>query len=231
MKNILLFLIGAFSCLQAFAQDPNPDLFQTWYLYQIDFEGGQQVIVESFDPPIIPTFILEPSLEFNGFGACNTFEGLFTFFPPDSFEVASESHTTTSCGFFLDQFEVDYFSFFDQGTFMISNIETDSDGYQTLYLTGGIFTTCTFRNIPVLATPEFQQPDFSVHPNPVKNELFIASENIPIELIKVYSISGSQVMEVSSDLNFLDVSNLSEGIYFIEIFSSEGSSIQKFIKY
>ena len=230
MKKILLLLISLFCGLESFAQDPNPDLFQTWYLYQIDFESGQQVIVESFDPPIIPTFILEPSLEFNGFGACNSFEGLFTFFPPDNFEVAIESHTTTSCGFFLDEFESDYFSFFFQGTFMFSNIETDSDGFQTLYLSGSIFTTCTFRNIPVLTTPEFQQSEFTVYPNPVKNELFIASESIPIEKIVIYSMRGQTMLTSKNIANSIDVSGLSEGLYFIEISSSKGRSVQKFVK-
>ena len=227
-KLILVVSLIVMTNLQGFAQDP--DLFQTWYLYQMDFESGDIIIVENFDPPIIPTLTILPSFEFNGQGACNTFEGLFIFSPPSGFEVAIETHTTTACGFFEDMFENEYFGFFFEGTSIGSFLESDPDGYQTLFLTGGPFTTCIFRNTPVLSTPVFQQPKVMVYPNPVKGELFIASEGIPFEKIKVYSISGSQVAQASVNENSIDVSGLSEGLYFLEVLSSEGRSIQKFIK-
>ena len=47
----------------------------------------------------------------------------------------------------------------------------------------------------------------------------------------IYSLQGKVVFSENSISKIIDVSNLSEGLYFIEISSSEGKSIQKFIKH
>jgi hypothetical protein len=230
MKRIL-FLLAVLIYNQGFAQDPNPDLFQTWHLYEIEFENGPSIIVANYDPPIAPTLLIEPTLTFNGIGACNTFEGIFTYFPPNGFEVASETNTTASCGFDENMFENEYFGFFFEGTYMISTIETDTDGFQTLYMSGDVFTTFTFRNTPVLATPKFSKTKMSLYPNPTFDELNIISNNLEINNKTIYSLQGKAVFSENSNSKTIDVSNLSEGFYFIEISSSDGKSIQKFIKH
>ena len=72
--------------------------------------------------------------------------------------------------------------------------------------------------------------NIAVYPNPVSETLIITSEGVPIEKIKVYSISGQIILTSENVQNSIDVSGLSEGFYFLEIFSAEGSSIQKFTK-
>ena len=231
MKKRLLIIFTILLVVgDGLAQDPNPDLFQTWHLYEIDFESGQTIIVANFNPPIAPTLTIDPSLAFNGVGVCNTFEGFFTYTAPSDFEVANESHTTNSCNFDGTMFENEYFGFFAEGTYLFTTIETDTDGFQSLYMTGGIFTTLTFRNTPVLATPEFSQPKIKMYPNPASDLLFVTSEGITIGKIKLYSMSGNQVKKVSANVKFIDVSGLSAGLYFLEISSSEGKIVQKFVK-
>jgi hypothetical protein len=227
MKKILLLFTAILISVQSLAQDP--DLFQTWYLYTIEFENGDTVIVDNFDPPIAPDLTIYNDFSYFGNGACNTIEGNFTFVPSSGLEIASKSQTLAICGFDLDMFEGDYFGFFEEGTYMIFTIITQTNGDQTLVLHGGPFTTLTFGNVQLLNS-DFKTEKIKIHPNPVKNWLFIASENTQIESIKIYSLSGKRVYEVSKIDNSIDVTGLSEGVYFVEILSEAGKSIQKFIK-
>jgi len=228
LKFLLPIAILTFS-LQCKAQDP--DLFQTWYLYSIEFENGDFINVANFDPSIFPDLVIEETFDFNGQGACNTFEGNFNFDSPDSFEVMSLTNSTDSCGFYEDMFEDDYFGFFYPGTYMISNIETGKDEIQTLTLHGGPFTTLTFRNEQIFANPDFNINAFSIYPNPTTDLLSISSENLIIEQIYIYSLLGELILEQKySETHSIDVSSLSEGIYFLEARSINGRSIQKFIK-
>ena len=69
-----------------------------------------------------------------------------------------------------------------------------------------------------------------VHPNPTSDYLFISSENSMIDSITIYSLTGKKVLEDSKGVNSIDVSSLSKGMYFIEVYSDTGKTIKKFIK-
>jgi Leucine-rich repeat (LRR) protein len=81
-----------------------------------------------------------------------------------------------------------------------------------------------------LGQEDFLISQIAIYPNPVSETLFIASEGISIEKKTVYSLQGKLVLSEMNASKTIDASNLSEGLYFIEISSSEGKSIQKFIK-
>jgi hypothetical protein len=70
----------------------------------------------------------------------------------------------------------------------------------------------------------------AIFPNPVTDSLFIASGGITIEKITVYSLSGQTVLTSENITHSIDVSNLSTGLYFIEISSLKGSYTKRFIK-
>ncbi|MEH6764214.1 MAG: T9SS type A sorting domain-containing protein [Aequorivita antarctica] len=69
--------------------------------------------------------------------------------------------------------------------------------------------------------------DFKLFPNPTENILNIQSNN-PIENVKIYSLQGILVNEYAS--NSIDVSQLSSGMYFVEVMADGKSATQKFIK-
>ena len=69
--------------------------------------------------------------------------------------------------------------------------------------------------------------EFKIYPNPVKNVLNLSSE-LPIELIKIYSLQG-QLIQVTSE-NQIDVSLLSSGLYFVSIIVDGENIVKKFIK-
>ena len=69
----------------------------------------------------------------------------------------------------------------------------------------------------------------SIYPNPVSDILQIySSEGVSIEKIAIYSMLGESL--ISTPENSIDVSYLSEGIYFIEVETNRGSITKRFIK-
>ena len=71
---------------------------------------------------------------------------------------------------------------------------------------------------------------FSVYPNPAKDFLTIDSRNINISSVNVFNVLGTKVLERKElNDNKLDVSSLSNGIYFLKISADNASVTKKFI--
>ncbi|HBY66315.1 MAG TPA: hypothetical protein DEG69_00210, partial [Flavobacteriaceae bacterium] len=68
------------------------------------------------------------------------------------------------------------------------------------------------------------------YPNPVSETLFISSENNNIEKLNVYSTNGKLILSEIENTKQLDVSTLSNGLYFVEVTSENGTTVQKFVK-
>jgi len=70
----------------------------------------------------------------------------------------------------------------------------------------------------------------STYPNPVKNKLQINTpENITINHIEIYDVLGKQVLDCDNKTQ-LDVSGLASGLFFVHIFTNQGSLVKKIIK-
>ena len=80
----------------------------------------------------------------------------------------------------------------------------------------------------IFATEDNVFPNFVLFPNPAKEIIRISSQ-ATIKSSRIYNILGNIIKEISA-LNSIDISNLPSGIYFIEVNTETGSSIQKFIK-
>ncbi len=232
MKKTLLIVFISFFSFQGFAQDP--DLYQTWYyLYQEGDLGAPGDFVWDIEPPITPYVTISESLEFNGFGACNSFSGEFIYTSDSSGEYLNPinyTRTYETCDFeeHID-FETFFLSFFaSEGERNFSILETPSDQYLSFNTNTGFIVH--FRNSPSLSNPDNNLYNLVLYPNPVSNKLFISSENTVIEKISVYSLTGKKVFESKHEANSIDVSELSKGMYFIEISSTKGKSLKKFIK-
>lgn len=72
---------------------------------------------------------------------------------------------------------------------------------------------------------------FELRPNPVENILTIEGRETQVFQVQIIDLNG-RVLRQSSVIHQLsiDVSDLSEGLYFIQIYNEEKSFIQKFIK-
>ena len=89
----------------------------------------------------------------------------------------------------------------------------------------------TYSNGPASSVNKYElNTTLSVYPNPVNKILELNfNEHISIKNITVLNINGQKVMEVNGDSS-IDVSELSNGLYFIQAISDKGTHTQKFIK-
>ena len=68
----------------------------------------------------------------------------------------------------------------------------------------------------------------SVYPNPVKDQLFVETE-MAVEEISVYDVFGRQMTTVY-DQQTVNVSELSNGVYFVKVKSENNEVVKRFIK-
>ena len=68
----------------------------------------------------------------------------------------------------------------------------------------------------------------SVYPNPVKDQLFVETE-MTVEEISVYDVFGRQMTTVY-DQQTVNVSELSNGVYFVKVKSENNEVVKRFIK-
>ncbi|NUY80434.1 T9SS type A sorting domain-containing protein [Flavobacterium sp. MAH-1] len=86
-------------------------------------------------------------------------------------------------------------------------------------------------NEPFLKTDSFDKVSFSAYPNPTRNEWNI-NANQNITSVTLFDVSGKQIKSVQpNDLTVsIDASELSNGIYFANILTDNGSKTVKLIK-
>ncbi|MDR1729055.1 MAG: T9SS type A sorting domain-containing protein [Prevotellaceae bacterium] len=75
-----------------------------------------------------------------------------------------------------------------------------------------------------------ESADIKIYPNPVKTELKIESGKLRINRMEVSDISGKTIYYFNDFRNQVNVSALSQGIYFVKIETDEGIITKKFVK-
>jgi PKD repeat protein len=114
------------------------------------------------------------------------------------------------------------------------------------YTTSGTYTitliasNCTFSNtitktiqIGALSINENAVGNFKFYPNPTTNQITIKVDNQLLgSVYTIYDTIGKSVIngEISSELNVIDLGNLSNGVYIIEVASKGNYFKNKFIK-
>ena len=233
MKKITLLLLGIFIALQSFAQNPDPELFKTWDLYSIEIDFGGTLYVADIDPPIFPYLTINQDLSFEGYGACNSFSGNYEHNANENkVRPINYTDTTYNCETqFLNDFETVYFDFFsiedDYGYVFYTDT---SDNLRHMHYTNNPFGVILDFVARPLSMDEYEFLSIEIYPNPVTDQLFIKSNIDRIDKISVYSISGKRIMQHASIDEAIDVTGLATGMYFLEVMTSEGRSVEKFMK-
>jgi len=80
----------------------------------------------------------------------------------------------------------------------------------------------------VLGISEFEGIEFVLYPNPTRESFFIQSAEAILNL-KIYSLQGRLIRELAAT-SHVNVSDLTDGMYFIEVTTPSGTGLQKFIK-
>lgn len=80
-----------------------------------------------------------------------------------------------------------------------------------------------------LSTPEEIVSNFSIYPNPATDNLYINQINNLIK-VEVINMNGQLVFTKENNLEKINVSRLQSGMYFLKVYTENGSSSKKFIK-
>lgn len=82
-----------------------------------------------------------------------------------------------------------------------------------------------------LSTDSFFKSNFSMFPNPVSDVLNIVNtSNININTAEITDVNGRVVKEVTGEVNQINISTLTSGIYFLKINTDEGTGTTKIVK-
>ncbi|AUC81236.1 T9SS type A sorting domain-containing protein [Lacinutrix sp. Bg11-31] len=94
-----------------------------------------------------------------------------------------------------------------------------------------VTNTVSTEIVNTLSVEDFEASSFLIFPNPANNILNIEGETV-IESVTIYDINGRLLNTITSKSKKakLDVSNLSQGLYFLEITSGNKKESLKFIK-
>ena len=220
-----------------FAQDPQ--LFDTtWYVTSIDLDGNKYPT-----PPISPinsdlthvTFLENTKEFFATF--CDGMGGPTYVATDTSFELSgSYVFLIGTCETKQESiFQPKYFNVFldDVGNFLNPfAYEFTTNGSEILLsITNSEGNTAYYSNQP-LSTPDFQSQSIQLYPNPVLDNLNIASE-VPIRSIHVYDIQGREVYATQFQPGnpTINTEALKAGVYFLKAENDTGQQFTaKFVK-
>ncbi|NRB60973.1 MAG: carbohydrate-binding protein [Winogradskyella sp.] len=86
------------------------------------------------------------------------------------------------------------------------------------------------QQVSSLSTPEIDFSDLSIYPNPVNEILYIKSNTIHIDKVELYSILGEKLIDSKDRVDYLDMNQLNNGVYFIKVYSGMNYITKKIIK-
>ena len=95
-----------------------------------------------------------------------------------------------------------------------------------------IATNEAITSITALSNPDFvRDKTIVIAPNPTKNNVTVSSKN-KILSIQLFDVQGRILQTVLENKNSttLDISNKSDGIYFLKVTTEVGSSVEKLVK-
>ena len=208
-------------------EDPDPNLFQTWYLYMSEVDLGDPVFYPGPNPPQLT---IHQDLSYSGIDDCALIDGDFIFsegevgpefiLQPINFE-ADESNCNGAPDYSLFELQI--------GEPLRSLVYEGNDGidyFQYEYFAGFVYH---FRN-QLLETPENSVATFKLFPNPAEEKLFIDS-GLTVSSATITDLNGRIVLlREGETIKEINISALNSGMYFITLTSSQGNITKKFVK-
>ena len=90
-----------------------------------------------------------------------------------------------------------------------------------------------YENLTILGVEGSElETNVTLYPNPVINTLQLNTQEKTIDQINIYTITGSNVLqlEVNTVSPTVDVSSLASGVYYIQVYSGKDVALKKFLK-
>ena len=234
MKKILLLI--CFLCLAntTYAQDPAL-LENDWYIDYVELDNV------TYNNPIVNAIgIINPNMVFDenmAYGVMDPESDSFftdvTYDPIDpAFSFENMGITLPGCNAWCE-FAAKYFDFlvddFIQANFTYE-ITTNGDGSLTLIMTRDDGNFAVFQDSKILGLNDKALSKVRIFPNPTTDLLFIDSQQTTVDAITIYNLNGKKVLQTQLIDETIDVSAIPVGMYFMEITTENGRTVQKFIK-
>ena len=203
----------------------DPALYQTWYLIAQHSDLGPSY---SFTPSTERQLTINPDLSFTATDNCATRTGHFVYQEVDDYYYilpVFHAINTDNC----EDGET-YGTFWELG---------DSYDLRMEVYSGGDSDFFTFEAAPgfgndftnqLLSIEDVLINSIKLHPNPVSETLQISSNEIQLSSIEILSLQGKVLTTEIDNLQEINLSHLSSGVYFIKLISEENSVIKKIIK-
>ncbi|MDT0295247.1 T9SS type A sorting domain-containing protein [Mesonia ostreae] len=233
MKKLTYLIILMFS-FKGFAQvAPLQD--HTWYLEKLVINGND------FPPPAAYqnsyTVLFEDNSPHCLFGApCYSLYTDLTYNQNQSFTI-NNTNTPLDCGeippyvidfeeMFMDNFTNSGLPGFNPYVYTFSNQST----YIQLTITNANGVQAIYRN-EQLAVGNKKEVEVTLFPNPVGSKFQLEMEQEKkIRSVRIFSVNGKEILKFNEAQSSYDVSQLKQGIYFIQIETEERKSIIKLMK-
>jgi Leucine-rich repeat (LRR) protein len=124
-----------------------------------------------------------------------------------------------------------FISFFANNNPNLTCITVDNVNYSTTNWTSidvgvSFSTNCGAVGIK----GEVENRGLSIYPNPAVNNLRIDNENLIITNVSIIDITGKTLNTINGNVSTINVSNLTTGIYFLQVQTENGLMNSKFIK-
>jgi len=226
MKNtVLLFTLLTIS-FQGFSQDPDPILFQTWYLVAQHSDLGPSTY---FTPSTSKQIIINSNLTFIATDNCATRTGSFIYTEDSEYNyIRPVDHTIDTSGCSNGDA---YGSFWE--------LEEEYDLWMQVYNSGDN-DFFSFEGAPgfgndftnqFLSIEEQLLNSITIYPNPTTNILKIKDTNNVITSYSISDLMGKTIVQSRAFIGQeINVASFKTGIYFINVVSEKRSNTLKFIK-
>ncbi len=151
-----------------------------------------------------------------------------TYYLPTNHTVLYDDQNLTSTTFVLKEHD------FTVNTNAAYRIGFKNESSKNIYytLSGGLYID-TFSVSTVLSVEDFEKTSLSLYPNPVLDFISIDNpDNIQINAVSVIDMNGRELLnnKYTNTNNTINLSNLSKGIYFIQLNTEKGILSKKIIK-
>ena len=90
--------------------------------------------------------------------------------------------------------------------------------------------TANSLDFSTLNTGGFEVLSLKLYPNPSKGMLYLKGNVDKLRTVEIYSITGQQVMTIKDNFKGIDMGNLDPALYFVKLYTIEGSKVFKIIR-
>lgn len=233
MKKIII--ISLFSLNIFYAQIP-PLEDHNWKLEKIVTADSILVVPNNivFEAVFIDNFF--------EFGNCSPLSGLAIFNDPSqNFEIDEPELGTpiSPCPNQPILLDIEFF-FQDNYIFSNSNQTTTFEPFSYVFtttpdkiyldITNNEGSVATFYDI-LLSREEFLENNIFIYPNPLKDMLTIRSYDVVLQSISIFDLQGRLLKKYDYfENNQLDLSDLAQSFYILQIKTNQGVLVQKLVK-